>query len=85
MWQDVVALLEVKRASGYEGSLNFGKCNTSMEELRGVLESLQLHKHLGFNVVELHVDSLVVANILIRRQKTILIGWSLVQMIRRLL
>ncbi|AES97741.1 hypothetical protein MTR_5g059160 [Medicago truncatula] len=38
-----------------------GKCNVFVAESWGVLERLQYEKRLGFNFMELHVDSLVVA------------------------
>lgn len=62
-----------------------GKCNAFVAESWGVLKRLQYEKRLGFNFMELHVDSLVVANILIMGQETYPTSWSLVQTLRRLL
>lgn len=62
-----------------------GKCNAFVAESWGVLERLQYEKRLGFNFIELHVDSLVVANILIMGQETYPTSWSPLQTLRRLL
>jgi ribonuclease HI len=50
-----------------------------------VYESLRYARELGFHVVELNVDSLVVANVLSKKGSVIIVGGSLVLKIHRLI
>jgi len=60
-------------------------CSAYVAELWGVYEGLQYARRLGFILVELNVDSLVVTKNLLDEEDVSPISRSLVQKIRRLL
>jgi ribonuclease HI len=62
-----------------------GICSAYVAELWGVYEGLRLARRLGFNVVELNVDSLLVANVLNSHRCSSPMGRALVAKIRSLI
>ncbi|CAJ2664280.1 unnamed protein product [Trifolium pratense] len=66
-------------------SKKLGNCSAYEVELWGVYEGLRLAWERGFKKVELRVDSMVVAYTLKNGSKGSVVGWRLVQQIRRFL
>ncbi|KAK2362266.1 heat shock 70 kDa protein [Trifolium repens] len=63
---------------------NLGICNAYVAELWGVLEGLRYARRLGFNRIELNVDSSVVNQVLRQPGYGRPLGGALVMRIRRL-
>jgi len=66
-------------------SKGLGSCDSYVAYLWGAFEGLKLARARGFNTVELHVDSWVVATTLSSSKIGMATSWSLLQHIRRLL
>jgi ribonuclease HI len=66
-------------------SKNLGRCNAYLAELWGVYEGLCLARNLGATKLKVLVDSSVVNNTLNGPNKGSVVGWRLIQEIRRLL
>ncbi|CAJ2653650.1 unnamed protein product [Trifolium pratense] len=62
-----------------------GACSVEMAELWGAWEGLQYTWNLGFRRVELHLDSMVVVNMLVKKKGGHPEGWSLCKKILRIL
>ncbi|PNX90804.1 ethylene responsive transcription factor 1b [Trifolium pratense] len=62
-----------------------GMCNAFVAELWGVLEGLRLVRRLGFNKVELNIDSQAVVQAIKSNCSNSLVGGSLLKQIWRLL
>jgi ribonuclease HI len=62
-----------------------GKCSAYMAELWGVYEGLRYVRRLGFQAIEVEIDSSLVVNILNSNKIGSIMGSSLVAKIRRLL
>ena len=76
----------VKVESGFVVSEKWlGSCDAYVAEVWCACEGLKLARTRGFNRVELHVYSWVVATTLSSLKMGATIGWSLLQQIRRLL
>ncbi|GAU44140.1 hypothetical protein TSUD_188010 [Trifolium subterraneum] len=62
-----------------------GECSAFIAELWGVFEGLTLARRMGFRKVEVHIDSVVVVQVITTGKLHNKIGWSLVLNIRKLL
>ncbi|GAU43826.1 hypothetical protein TSUD_399190 [Trifolium subterraneum] len=70
---------------GFAKSLGKWKCNSYVAELWGVLEGLKYARRLGYQAIDLNVDSLAVKQVLTSGSSNNLLGQNLVKNIRRLL
>ncbi|MCH81618.1 ribonuclease H protein [Trifolium medium] len=66
-------------------SRNLGRSNACIAELCGGFYGLRLARDRGFSKVELHVDSSVIVHKLHSNKDESVVGWRLIQEIRRLL
>jgi ribonuclease HI len=66
-------------------SRNLGCCSAYLAELWGVYDGLCLARNIGVQKVKLHVDSSVVVQTLNNSTGGSIVGWRLIQEIRRLL
>ncbi|GAU42972.1 hypothetical protein TSUD_188450 [Trifolium subterraneum] len=70
--------------AGGRGS-NPGRCNAYLAELWGVLDGLKFTYERGHKKIELHIDSNVVVQTLHSARDGSVVGWRIIQEIRRLL
>ncbi|GAU30080.1 hypothetical protein TSUD_332490 [Trifolium subterraneum] len=66
-------------------SRHLGWCNAYLAELWGFLDGLKFTYERGHKKIELHIDSNVVVETLHSARDGIVVGWRIIQEIRRLL